>query len=545
MGAPASAALVVLALSCGVAEARERAPLRLALEGGAETDALVWLDGDEVLVDAETLAALGLRAPAGAAPYALRAIAGLSYRLDAAAGAVRIACTAACFPAHALRAGGAGENAPRATAITGVMMNYDLAVTQLSGRTRVGGLFDLGASLPIGPSVEAGFLADSDRAMVRLDSALRFDFPDRRFGARIGDAITAPGAWGGAARFGGVKIATDFTLDPRFVSFPTPSLSGAAAMPATVDVFVDGALRETRRAAAGPFTIADPPVVAGAGIARLVITDALGREEIATRAFYVAPSLLKPGVADFSIDAGFLRWSFGARSADYRDGAAAITYRRGLLSGLTGEARAEAGSGAEAAGLALAGATFFGEMEGAVAFNAGGAQFTRLGWRRADRWWSMAFAVERADRDFSRIGAPAPLRRETATFGWSGFAGAAVSLGFIQSVDRDGGEARLWSADFAPDVGGRARLSFSFSAVERPRRALAAGVSLSVPFGPRGAAAAFAARDRGESSIGLRAAAPPPEAGGGGGRGVGEGGGARRLDAALAGRAPALEAEAG
>ncbi|KYB45530.1 hypothetical protein AB664_06960 [Brucella anthropi] len=61
---------------------------------------------------------------------------------------------------------------------------------------------------------------------------------------------------------------------------PLPELSGSAAVPSTVDVYVDNAQRASRSVPSGPFSITNLPIVTGSGMARLVVRDALGRETV-------------------------------------------------------------------------------------------------------------------------------------------------------------------------------------------------------------------------------------------------------------------------
>ena len=37
---------------------------------------------------------------------------------------------------------------------------------------------------------------------------------------RLGDSISGASGWGGAVRFGGVQWATNFSVQPDFVTFP-------------------------------------------------------------------------------------------------------------------------------------------------------------------------------------------------------------------------------------------------------------------------------------------------------------------------------------
>jgi len=98
------------------------------------------------------------------------------------------------------------------------------------------------------------------------------------------------------------------------------------------------------------------PVVGNGGQARVVIRDASGRISETTTSFYTAPLLLRQGLLDFSLEAGFPRRNFGTYSFDYQtDIAASGSARYGWSDNLTLEGHVEAGLGVLNAG---AGAIF-------------------------------------------------------------------------------------------------------------------------------------------------------------------------------------------
>jgi hypothetical protein len=80
---------------------------------------------------------------------------------------------------------------------------------------------------------------DLRREAVRLDSTWTLDFPERLATLRVGDAISASGAWGRSVRFGGVQFGTNFSTQPTLVTTPLLYAQGEAIVPSTVDVFVN------------------------------------------------------------------------------------------------------------------------------------------------------------------------------------------------------------------------------------------------------------------------------------------------------------------
>ncbi|MDA5634762.1 fimbrial biogenesis outer membrane usher protein [Agrobacterium rhizogenes] len=178
----------------------------------------------------------------------------------------------------------------------------------------------------------------------RLDTTWSYSDEDSLTTYRAGDLITGGLSWTRPTRLGGVQIRRNFDLRPDIVTMPMPEFAGSAAVPSTVDVYVNNIRRLSQDVPEGPFSIANLPVISGAGNARLVVRDALGRETVSETPFYTSPDLLAKGLIDFSAELGFARRNYGTSSFDYDDrplGSATVRY--GLSDGLTLEGHAEGG----------------------------------------------------------------------------------------------------------------------------------------------------------------------------------------------------------
>src|SRR5690606_20411977 len=77
------------------------------------------------------------------------------------------------------------------------------------------------------------------RDAVRLDTTWRSDDPNSLRTTVVGDTISRPGFYGRPVRIGGVQYGTNFWLQPGYVTTPLLALKGTAALPSTVDVFVN------------------------------------------------------------------------------------------------------------------------------------------------------------------------------------------------------------------------------------------------------------------------------------------------------------------
>jgi len=176
---------------------------------------------------------------------------------------------------------------------------------------------------------------------VRLDTTYTRDFPDKMRSLQIGDVIQRPGIWGNALRVGGVQVASNFAMQPGFISFPLPTLHGAAGLPSTLDLYVNGALHHRQNLEAGPFQVDEIPIVTGSGQVQMVVTDILGRQQTYAQSFYASSELLRPGLSEYSYTLGALRADFGYVSNNYDDAVVIADHRYGVTNGLTVGGKAE------------------------------------------------------------------------------------------------------------------------------------------------------------------------------------------------------------
>jgi len=116
-------------------------------------------------------------------------------------------------------------------------------------------------------------------------------------GTRLTLDITAPVEAFEASTFddgrdGGIRWARNFSLQPGYITFPMPSLSGSAALPSTIDVLVNNQLRQSQTINPSPFDLTNVPVVTGASQTNLVVRDMLGVQTLVTQSYYASPRLL-------------------------------------------------------------------------------------------------------------------------------------------------------------------------------------------------------------------------------------------------------------
>lgn len=336
----------------------------------AITTLVVRRDADgTLLLRAADFATLRLKKPArgallvnGERYYRLGAEMGARVNFDATTQHADVALPPEAFLATVRPASTADQ--PRLTTpALGGFVNYDLYGESTSARTSLGGIVEAGFFTPHGVGTNTLLSRDDNgsRAAVRLDTTWTLDLPERLATLRIGDTISASGAWGRSVRFGGVQFGTNFATQPTLVTTPMLAARGSAVVPSTVDVFVNGAQVASQDVPPGPFTIDHVPSITGAGQMQVVITDALGRQQILSQPYYTGPALLRAGLNEYSFELGSMREDYGYASNAYGDLVAAATFRRGFTDQVTAEAHAEVQAGGPAA-VGLNGALQMGEF---------------------------------------------------------------------------------------------------------------------------------------------------------------------------------------
>jgi outer membrane usher protein len=292
----------------------------------------------------------------------------------------------------------------------GGFLNYDLVAAESDSHSALSGLIEASVFGPAGAGV-VRYLARQEigpAQVVRLDSTWTLDEPASASSFRVGDSITGASAWGGAVRFGGIQWASNYATRPGLITMPLPSVHGEAALPSSLNLYVDDALRLQNSLPGGPYRIEDIPVVTGEGDIRLVVRDLLGREQVITEPYYASPELLRPGLQAYSLEMGFERENFGATSNDYGRPLLVATDKIGLTDRLTGEAHAEVLQEQQTAGLSAAlRVTTVGVMDlaGAASHSRQGTgELLSFGFQRAARRLSVGVQVEYANRSFERLG---------------------------------------------------------------------------------------------------------------------------------------------
>lgn len=316
-----------------------------------------------------------------------------------------------------------------------------------------------------------------------------------------GDVVSDALSWSSSVRIGGVSFGRDFSLRPDLITYPLPAFSGEAAVPSTVDVFINGYRTGSTQLQPGPFTLTNMPYVNGSGDAVLVTTDALGRQVSTTLPFYVASELLKPGLSDGAITLGSLRRDYGVENFSYGPAVASGSYRYGVNEYWTLESHAEGAQSLALGGLGtlvklgslgvVNGAYSRSEMRGA------GGQQVNWGYQYNTSWFNVGTQHSHRDRGFGNLAlydSPdlyddnhqpiASLSRSTDQYSLSFNMGRYGNVGaaWIDVRSFDDEKTRLLNLSWSKNLWGNS--SFYLAASHDPDASgWSVALSLQVPFG--------------------------------------------------------------
>ncbi len=311
----------------------------------------------------------------------------------------------------------------------GAFLNYDLMVEHTPVGNGHTAYFDGGAALGSGVALSDFLLIDRPglRESIRLNSSFTLDQPDRTASLRIGDAVTRPPTLlGRPVRFGGLQWSTNFQTRPGLVTVPVATLSGQAALPSTIDLYVDNVLQARNAVPPGPFSISTPPLVAGDGEVVLKVTDLSGQEQLISQRYYASTVLLAPGLSDYSFEIGALRQNYGLHSNDYGEAFASGSWRQGLSDRLTVEIGASLQQHGLAGVLASAAASIPAVGIGTIALgfshgDAGNGAQLGLGFERRAARHSFSARMQVAGKDYRQTGvdpAQAVRRLDSLFYGY-------------------------------------------------------------------------------------------------------------------------------
>lgn len=308
----------------------------------------------------------GLIAPAGPADEIVRfdALPGLAYRYDEPTQSIYFEAPDSLLAPHVYAIGKRDDPVGAATSAYGAVLNYDAyasTAASLQGhQVAFGGgslTLDGRAFSPFGVLSSSGVFGTtiaSPRSALRLDTGFTYFDEDRFLTYRAGDFVNSSLSWTRPIRMGGLQISHDYTMRPDLVTAPLANVSGSAAVPSSVDVYINDFKIFTQDVDPGPYRIESLPIVGGNGEATLVTHDVNGAQTTQSVPFFSSTLLLSSGTYDFSAESGYARTYYGEQSFSYAPqpiGSASL--RAGLTDWATLEAHTEDGAGLVNGGAGL------------------------------------------------------------------------------------------------------------------------------------------------------------------------------------------------
>ncbi|MES3025273.1 MAG: fimbria/pilus outer membrane usher protein [Pseudomonadota bacterium] len=475
----------------------------------------------ELFISEEDLAAARVLLPPGAPVefkgaryYRLSTLPTISVKVDDVSQTLTLELKPEAFTSTSTN--GARAAAPVPTMPSpGMFFNYDVYAAHSGGRTSFAGGLEAGHFSKLGHALSNFSLhenaADGRRKLVRLDTTFTRDRPAQGASLRLGDSISRPASgWGNASRFGGIQYASNFSINPGLVTMPLQTFNAQAALPSTVDVYVNNVFAGRREVPAGPFTINDLPVISGRGNVSMVVRDLAGREQVINQPFYSSPSLLRKGVADFSFEAGALRHNFGLLSNDYGKLFGSGTVRYGVLEALTAETHVQVHAG----GPAVAGFNVLGVLPSLGSFNAslaasrsdaGNGSLWAIGFERQASNYNMGLRTQLADPQFVQGGdsalGPRTRRLTSANFGVNGGRAGSASVFYLRQQSVGTPQMEVVSLSYSLNLGRYGMLSATgFKSLSgAPSRSMS--LNWSMPLGRKHNVSASHSASRGGTSI--------------------------------------------
>ncbi len=225
----------------------------------------------------------------------------------------------------------------KAKSINAFIFNYDFTATSERDRRHLAGIQDFKYAYDDYIFAQSVFLryefyGKNNFSKIRLDTNVTHEDENKMVKWRIGDSISSGASWSSSTRFGGFQYTTDFSLNPNLITYPLISFDGRADLPTTLDVYANSNLIYKTELQTGDFNMENLPVAAGKGSVEIKQQDITGKIKTIRIPYYSAPSLLKEGLSDYSVEIGSQRQNYGSLNNQYRYLITSFDYNKGVSS---------------------------------------------------------------------------------------------------------------------------------------------------------------------------------------------------------------------
>lgn len=513
-------------LAFAVAAAAAAAPETAQVQPAAQLYLDVSLNGEGTgMVLAFTQGAGGLRSTAdnfrqlgldlalfglaGRAEFGLDEARGLTYRFDGSTQTLALTVDDALRVPTQIDSRQARTLATAVGTGRGALLNYQL-YSQFGALGRVAGLHELRWFNDAGVFSSTGTvtLRGEGRTYTRLDTFWTRSDPATLQTVQVGDLITNALPWSRAVRLGGFQWRRNFELRPDLLTYPMPALRGSAVVPTAVSLYVNGMQQIDADVPSGPFVINHVAGLNGAGQANILTRDELGRTSATTVPLYIDTRMLAQGLSEYSLEGGFLRRGYGARSLDYaKSPAASASLRHGWREQLTIELHGELARGLVNAGTgALLRLGQAGVISSAIAASLGTEQGVQgsAGYQYISAGFSFDAQTSRRSRGYADMasaeGSPPPLRTDRLSLNFTLPHGHSVGASYIGLTAPGVPRARIAALAYSASIQRRGYLSLSAYRDLDKREARGVSLNFSLPLGERTSASTTAGRQEGRQT---------------------------------------------
>lgn len=286
----------------------------------------------------------------------------ISASFDEADVALRLTATPAAIANASSIAPLGSEGVPLRLDDTSVFLNYAFHLTtgRPAGWTSEAGWRGSGIL------VRSTFASYGENGARRLESTATYDDRHRMTRWEAGDTVASL-RYGGAVQAVGVTLSREFGIDPQFRQQAPLTVSGATAVPAVAEVYVNNQLVSRSVVPPGTFELRDLSPPTGSGSVRVVLTDDFGRRQQFATDYYRSPQVLRRGLQQYRYSVGAPRSSWDSGLGAYSGLVASAEHRVGATDWLTIGGHAARRSGASFGGLTAAITSRLGEVEGEFA----------------------------------------------------------------------------------------------------------------------------------------------------------------------------------
>ncbi|HJD60153.1 MAG TPA: fimbria/pilus outer membrane usher protein [Rickettsia endosymbiont of Omalisus fontisbellaquei] len=234
--------------------------------------------------------------------------------------------------------------------ISGAYLNYDITLSQNDDNNYLAGVEGLNYFTENGvysysflfqtEAVKSNFsriknTTKNQNKFTRLETNWTYEDVNKMTNWRVGDSVTKPASWSNSSRFAGIQYATNFAVRPNLVTYPLLDFRGKSELPSSIEIFSNSMPIYNAKARTGDFDVSNIPVITGRGDLIVRTQDITGKIETITIPYYASPSLLRPGLSNFSYEAGFQRQNFTIDSNDYKYLVLNTDYMLGMTDYLT------------------------------------------------------------------------------------------------------------------------------------------------------------------------------------------------------------------